>query len=251
MLIRKNIAAHSQLLTNTQSPYVLWVKFNKDAFGLECIVGSAYLPGETSPHKDILMFEAIKEDVNSFKNTHNIPVCLIGDLNSRTGILDDTFIIEPSVINNCEFDDFAQELFDLSHTNDTDTMNGKRHNVDHTVNDNGNRLINFCKVSNMKIVNGRFGSDKGIGEPTFNKLQCKSTIDYCIVTPSLAPFMSNFKVGPFNPSLSDFHSPIILTLKANQNLKMEAEVTSESDINYEPISTRWCNEKKSRFPIKI
>ena len=108
------------------------------------------------------MFEAITEDIFNLKNTHNIPICLIGDLNSRTGNLDDTFTIEQSVINNCEIDGFAQELFDLSHNNDAEIMSGKRHNKDTFVNNNGNLLINFCKVSNMRIVNDRFGSDKGI-----------------------------------------------------------------------------------------
>ena len=97
-------------------------------------------------------------------------------------------------------------------------MSGKRNIKDTTVNNNVNLLIHFCKVSNMKIVNGRFGSDKGIGELTFKKPHGKRTIDYCIVSRDLAPFMQNFEVDLFNPGLSDFHSPIILTLKANHNI---------------------------------
>ena len=128
------------------------------------------------------MFEAITDDIFNLRNTHNTPICLIGDLNSRTGNLDDTFTIEQSVINNCEIDGFAQELFDLSHNNDAEIMSGKRNNKDTFVNNNGNLLINFCKVSNMRIVNGRFGSDKGIGELTFKKPLGRSTIDYCIVS---------------------------------------------------------------------
>merc|ERR1711874_757439 len=167
-----------------------------------------------------------------------------------TGNLDDTFTIEQSVINHGEIDGFAQELVDLSHNNDAETMNGKRHNKDTTVNNNGNLLIHFSKVSNMKIVNGRFGSDKGKGELTLKKPHGKSTIDYCIVSPDLAPSMQNFEVYLYNPGLSDFHSPIILTLNANHNVPKEKELTPESDINYDPVSTRWCNEKKSVFQSK-
>ena len=46
MIVKENIATHAQLLTDMQSPYILWVKFSKKAFGLACIIGSAYLPGQ-------------------------------------------------------------------------------------------------------------------------------------------------------------------------------------------------------------
>ena len=122
MIIKNNIAAHTQLLADTQSPYVLWVKFSKKAFGCECILGSAYLPGEDSIHKDNEMFEVISNDIFRLKHTHNLPICLLGDLNSRTGELDDSFSIEQSIINNCEIDEFAQELFDISPINESETM---------------------------------------------------------------------------------------------------------------------------------
>ena len=91
MIIKDNIAAHAQLLADVESPYVLWVKFSKKAFGFECILGSAYLPGEESKYKDKEMFEVISNDIFRLKNTHNLPICLLGDLNSRTGELDDCF----------------------------------------------------------------------------------------------------------------------------------------------------------------
>ena len=97
-----------------------------------------------------------------------LPICLIGDLNSRTGELDDSFNIEQNIINDCEIEDFAQELFGLSHTREADFLYGKRYNKDITIKRSGKLLIEFCKANDMKIFNGRFGSDKGIGEFTFN-----------------------------------------------------------------------------------
>ena len=253
MIVKNSIAIYAQLLTDIQSPYVLWVKFRKEAFGFECILGSVYLPGEDSKHKDNDMFDIIANDIFSLKNTFNLPICLIGDLNSRTGIIDDTFAIEQSVINNCELDDFAQELFDMSFTNDPNNIIGKRYNKDNEVNHNGQLFIDFCKVNNMKIVNGRFGSDKGIGELTFNSTRGSSTIDYCVVSPNLIPHIQDFEVDLFDRNLSDCHSPIVLTLKTNLSIvnENENEVIPESDIDYEPVSTKWCNEKKLDFQAKF
>ena len=39
----------------------------------------------------------------------------------------------------------------------------------------------MCQALNLKIINGRFGKDKGVGKLTFNSNQV--TIDYFIVSP--------------------------------------------------------------------
>ena len=130
----------------------------------------------------------------NLKINHNLPICLIGDLNSHTGTLDDTLPIEQSIISNGGLEDFAQELFDITPTYDTAIMSEERYNKDTTLNNNGQLLIDFCKVSNMKIVNGRLGSDKGVGDFTYRHATGNSTIDYCVVTPNLVPHIKNFNV---------------------------------------------------------
>ena len=51
-----------------------------------------------------------------------------------------------------------------------------------------------------------------------------STIDYCIASPDLFPHIQDFHVDVPDKSLSDFHSPIILTLKNNANHELEEEI---------------------------
>ena len=145
MIIKDKFKNHAQVLTDTQSPYVLWVKFNKEAFGFGFILGSAYIPGETSTHKDKdkKMYKVIDNDITNLKICYNLPICLMGDLNSRTGTLNDTLPIESSIINNCELNYFAHELFDIAPPYNPAIMSEDRYNKDNTVNDNGNFLIDF------------------------------------------------------------------------------------------------------------
>ena len=252
MIVKNNIAEHAQIITEIQSPYILWVKFNKEAFGVACIIGSAYLPGENSIHKDKEMFDVITEDIFVLKNTYNLPICLIGDLNSRTGTLDDSFTIEPCIINNCGFEEFAHDLFDLNSNEDCQIYE-KRYNRDTTINSNGELLVEFCKANNLKIVNGRCGADKELGDFTFNSPNGSSTIDYCIISPNFFSHILDFEVDVLDQNLSDFHSPIILTLKTDyENTQTNnTDQTIESDINYEPINSKWCSDKKLEFQSKF
>ena len=103
MIVKSNIANYATLITETQSPFVLWVQFSEEAFGVSCIIGSAYLPGENSVHKDNEIYDIISNDIATLKRTFESPICLIGDLNSRTGNLDDTFSIDQNVISVFSF----------------------------------------------------------------------------------------------------------------------------------------------------
>ena len=252
MIVKENIATHAQLLTDMQSPYILWVKFSKKAFGLACIIGSAYIPGQDSCHKDDEMYEAISEDISKLRNTYNLPLSIVGDLNARTGELDDSFILDQNMINYCELEDIAQDLFGISHTNEACSMFDKRKNRDSTINFYGELLIKFCQENDMKIVNGRFGTDKVRGEYTFNGSSNRnSTIDYCVVTPDLGAYINNFEVLPFEIDLSDYHSPIILTLHTNHPIPNETDINQESDVEYNPVSTKWCDDKTAEFQSKF
>ena len=99
---------------NWFSPYILWVKFENDAFGIECVIGSVYLPGDTSKYKDNNMFNIIYDDITSIISRYNIPVCLIGDFNSRTGELNDCLNIESEIINHCNLNDIVCDIFPVN-----------------------------------------------------------------------------------------------------------------------------------------
>ena len=63
---------------------------------------------------------------------------------------------------------------------------------DQCVNKNGVCLIELCRHFDLKIINGRFGSDKGTGAFTCVTANGSSVVDYVIMSSSLVPHMHVF-----------------------------------------------------------
>ena len=89
--------------------------------------------------------------------------------------------------------------------------------MDKKTNVNANGLLNLCKNFNLNIVNGRFGSDKGVGDYTCHKNGiAPSVLDYTIISDSLLPHIANFSVGTFDRALSDVHCPPFFELFSDE-----------------------------------
>ena len=85
------------------------------------------------------MFETIYDDIFYLKGILELPICLIGDMNSRTGELDDILTFEREVIHSCETngtnDVFVDDFSDLSFFEDNNTLSRKRVNKDKIINE--------------------------------------------------------------------------------------------------------------------
>ena len=202
-----------QFINDLNSDCVQWVKINKNAFGFEFILGSIYIPHEGSKYFSNTIFEDLEDDIVNIKSKYDsVPICLIGDCNSRTGILDDfasvddaaTRHISTSGVNliNDSLGDSKVDLNTLGFCTD-------RHNSDKCTNKNGHSLIDLCRCLDIHIINGRFGDDLNYGKTTCDN---SSLIDYAIASPELFPKVRNFYVDCFDKLLSDKHNPICLSL---------------------------------------
>lgn len=74
-------------------------------------------------------------------------------------------------------------------------------------------------------MNGRCGSDRGIGHTTCNN----SVIGYVIVSPELFRSVIDFNVLTFDPILSYVHKPVCLHLCSN--IRPNNCTISDTDIN--------------------
>ena len=240
-------------MRNTKSNHVLWLKVNM-LNNCNFILGAVYLPCESSQNYKFDIFEVINEDINTF----DLPVFLLGDFNSRTGIMNDLF----------NYDDYCIKMFGQF---DDDEMDGdyltrfnadfQRENKDPKVNNMGRALIELCQIQNLNILNGRFGHDKGIGKLTcFNRNQGKRTIDYAVISPTLLEVVNDFEIGEFDEFLSDTHCAISVLLQGNTNKNVARESKScENDksnpssygTNYSDFCFQWQSDSAVKYEGKL
>ena len=92
-----------------------------------------------------------------------------------------------------------------------------RFSKDKKVDTYGRNLVKMCKDLKLKILNGSFGSDDGIGNFTCHKKNRntlnESVVDYAIVSECMLSSIENFSVDTFDRCMSDVHSPICLNIK--------------------------------------
>ena len=221
ILASKENSKHFEVL-NTSSNWVLWLLVGDNPSKPDFILGAVYIPCAISAHSSETIFDEIFLDIVKIKSVHDLPLILMGDFNSRTGVLDDFVHFDDLETVDC--DDFQVDF-----THNLEKFNlCRRHNLDKKTNVNSNGLINLCKNFNLNIVNGRFGDDKGVGDYTCYKSDVGiSVIDYAIISDCLIPQVSNFSIGIFDKALSDVHCPLFLELISN-DVNVECENTSEN-----------------------
>jgi len=124
----------------------------------------------------------------------------LGDLNSRTGTRQDC-ILHDSVNNIID---------DICYIPDTTLVRASR---DKTCNNFGVKLLDLCKSTCLRIVNGRLCDDNNVGEYTYTSSQGASVIDYALTKECLFNNIHSFKIG--NPNEWSDHSTVSLSLRCN------------------------------------
>jgi hypothetical protein len=137
-------------------------------------VCGTYIPPEKSKYFENEIFEELENDIILFSSRGNI--LLLGDLNARTSKLEDFVSSDGS--------DHIQD------TSDNYFQPPERQNFDSTINNHGKKIIEICKSTDMRILNGRINDDS-LGRPTFHGNNGTSVVDYVICNqhPVAAPVL--------------------------------------------------------------
>ena len=61
------------------------------------------------------------------------------------------------------------------------------------VNNNGLLLLDLCKQTGLRVMNGRVGKDSGVGKYTFVGSRGRSVVDYMLASQSLFTLVKNLK----------------------------------------------------------
>ena len=213
VLVTDTICDDVSQIENTVSQCVLWLLFKN----IDIIIGAVYIPPSSSDYYNDELFDDIMDDMSYLASQYKQPFVMLGDFNARTANLDDD-------IDDIDFDLFnIDELYfdDCAMYNLPSGILHKRSNKDTVTNANGLKLIEFCQITNLNIINGRVGGDSTKGDYTCHKYNGKSVIDYAIASKILFQRVIDFYVDIYDTLLSDSHPPICLKLRYESNLCME------------------------------
>ena len=207
VLIRSVLASDGTVKIVKNSDFSVWIQISQN--NIKSFIGGVYIPpldssSTISSFQNNNSFSLVQEEISFFSQKGNVAIC--GDFNARTGKLtdyvevsgSDAFDIAPLPTNdNCEFPKF------------------KRHTDDHKSNKYGRELIELCKSSNMRIMNGYFQNDKSTGTFTCYTPRGKSLIDYLICDPSFYQSLQSFTIEPLN--INSDHRPLVFSIQLSVN----------------------------------
>ena len=167
--------------------------------------------------KDFDFFEEIEKGKERFNRMGD--TFITGDFNSRTAQLSDILL----------FDKYLDD--DDDDTNISYKNTKMRRNKDHVIDNNGQKLLALCKVTDHIIANGRLCNDLD-GNYTFISVRCSRVTNYLILNKYDINLVHDFKILDFS-NFSD-HAPIYFIFLT--------KIISNNPAN---------NDTKSKFEQKI
>ena len=204
---------------------LIWIKLEKNFFSIEedIYIGITYIAPENSPIHDIYSVDIFKtiQDDTSFFLQHG-KVFLLGDLNSRTSTKTD--FIEHDRPMRHEYHIEADAPI-------------PRFSLDNGTNRFGDLLLNLCKSSSLRIVNGRLFNDKTVGKMTCYTHNGESVIDYLLTSFSNFSSINDFEIQNFNEYSN--HAPLYFGLNVYTN---RAEELQQERTYY-----KWNDDLKGTF----
>jgi hypothetical protein len=166
-----------------------------------------------------------------FETNNMCSFIILGDMNSRIGQLKD-FVELDSV------DPHVMILPD-DYTSDN---NIPRVSQDYGTNEFGTLLLDFCKQTGLRILNGRLFNDADIGKYTYIGANGCSVVDYVIASEDILGLFDSFSVQDSN-ILSD-HCIINFSIKINN---FETEIVNDSANEKLRYKYKWRAENCAKF----
>ena len=213
-----------------KSKNVLWCKISKNLLSTntDLFLCGVYIPPEKSTYFEEEIFDELEADILSFSSKGNTMV--LGDFNARTSKMRDFVSKE----GNDFITDASENCF----------CPQDRENFDNNINNHGKKLINLCKNTDMRIINGRTKGDS-LGQPTFHGQNGISTIDYTLCDQNTFQHIKHFIVKP--PTYLSDHSQIISWFNIQTISNTEEQIHQEPPLHKLPLQFDWCDNSKTNF----
>ena len=237
LAIKSNLEKNVQLI-GSKSDNILWAKIKCADGGKDFLLGVVYIsPLYSSYSKNILVnqfrtWEILMEELALFKSKYRIG--LMGDFNARSGGLSDIIINDDN------------RYVELPNDYIPDVHIMTRSNSDTVINSFGERLVELCRMSGMRIVNGRKIGDS-FGKKTCHEWNGSSTVDYMLGDENLFRLIQMFRVRDEFNHLSD-HCPISATLNFNC---FKNTLVVKQPVRSAPKNIKWDAKIESLFKMKM
>ncbi|XP_077978230.1 uncharacterized protein LOC144433746 [Glandiceps talaboti] len=168
----------------------------------------------------------------------NCSYIICGDLNARTGEKPD-FVFDDSQSHVPLPDDYV--IDDCT----------PRVSQDKNVNSNGTLLLDFCKQSSLRMLNGRCGSDYGVGKFTCYTYNGQSTVDYVLASKDIFDRIQSFSVG--DPNIISDHCLISFSIVMSGVFVAQntPHVGFTEDVNCVDYVYRWCSQLAADYKCRI
>ena len=233
-------------LVESDSDYILWFKLCKayTQTDEDLFFGIVYLPPAESRFNNKDELDLFEVEITNMCVLHKY-IFLMGDFNARTQTKKD--YIDPDDVTDQlpGYDDLMDHFLDIQFLLSKHNLNQSRVSKDKSSNNEGNLLVEICKCNNLLILNGRCGTDKGIGEFTFRNA---SVIDYSIASAHALKLVKDFNINDLDCIYSDGHSLLTTIINVTQ---VSDKLTKAQKPTKQRQNPRWQNNRKHDFLSNI
>ena len=228
LLFKTKFKKYVSIIKNTKN--FLWSKISKEILNSDqdLYICGAYIPPEKSNYFENEIFEELENDLILFSSKAHI--ILLGDLNARTSKLEDFISSEGS-----------------DHIKDTSNNSfypPERQNIDSITNNHGKKIIEICKSTDMRILNGRTNGDS-LGRPSFHGKNGTSLVDYIICNQNLMTKIKHLVVK--SPNYLSDHSQVIAWTNLHKTTDIINNAPLQPPLSKLPLQYIWNNESSENF----
>ena len=206
LYLRNNLVDKDTLVFLDDEDF-LWVKISKSILSSEndLYICLCYFIPENSSRQSMTesnVFDRLLDSVVFIENksNNNCSMLICGDFNSRTSTKPDFVEDDGNVHISVLPDEYIPDNFLQRFSED-----------DGHENSNGLLLLDFCKQTGLRIMNGRVGDDYGVGRFTFVGSRGSSVVDYIISSQDLFQRVKLFVVE--DPNIMSDHCAIKFSLE--------------------------------------
>lgn len=183
------------------------------------------------------LFSTLFDELSSHRSTYDVTQTYIcGDLNCRTGVH-----LEKSIDISAGEDVFLESI--------TRPM---RTSKDSTIDNRGIELLELCSVSDLTIANGRFGSDKDVGDYTCIRYNGASVVDYLLIDGHKQNLLRSFDIRSLTES---DHLPLKFSFELRTGWDFDFDLQENETFSMtsirQPDRIVWNNERLNSFLSKL